>query len=97
MSVWSDIWTNIQTIAGIATGDVNQETEFAQTPEGQAVVQGAGFFGALIGFVEAATDPGMWISLGWLLLGIILIVIGVRLWMGKNAVPSPPSIVPVPL
>lgn len=35
----------------------------------------------LFGFFDTITNGKMWRSLGWLLLGIALIVIGVTLWL----------------
>lgn len=96
MSVWGDIWTNIETIAGIATGNQNLEADIGQTPEGQAAIQGAGFFGTVEGFLLALADPGMWVSLGWLVLGIVLIFLGLRLWTGKltpAGVPGPAGLI----
>jgi hypothetical protein len=43
------------------------------------------------------TDAAMWRSIGWLLLGLALIVIGIRLWLGKTAVPAAPPVVPIPV
>jgi hypothetical protein len=98
VSVWSDIWSNIQAFAEVTEGQPAQAgPDVAQTPEAQSAIQGAGFFGFVEGLLTALTDPGMWVSLGWLLLGIILIIAGVRMWMGKSPLPSPPSVVPVPL
>jgi len=98
MSVWGDIWSNIQAFAEVTEGQPAEGgVAVAQTPEGQAAIQGAGFFGFVEGFITALTDPGMWVSLGWLLLGVALIIAGARMWMGKSALPSPPPVVPVPV
>ena len=102
MSVWSDIWGNIQALAGATEGDPTLYAEgYNESPDIQAaatgIVQTAGFFGFIEGFLTALTDPGMWISLGWLTLGVVLIISGVRLWMGKPLLPSPPPVVPIPV
>ena len=38
----------------------------------------------LEGFVGAVTDGTMWRSLGWLLLGIVLMLFGLKLWIGGS-------------
>jgi len=40
---------------------------------------------ALSGFYDKVTDGKMWRSLGWLLLGIALMIAGVALWIGPSA------------
>lgn len=69
------------------------QTNFAGGVPGLPQIAGA--FGGLEAFFRALTDAGTWISLGWLLAGVILIIAGLRLWAGKGAVPAPP--LPVPL
>lgn len=41
----------------------------------------AGIAGALEAFYHAATDGKMWRSLGWLILGLVLFLVGVALWL----------------
>lgn len=53
-----------------------------------AVVQ-AGF--------NAVTDGKMWRSVGWIILGIVMLIIGIRIWMKKPIVPEAPDVVPVPV
>ena len=48
-------------------------------------------------FFDTISDGKMWRSVGWLLLGLVLTVFGIRLWLGKSALPKPPSVVPVPV
>ena len=55
-----------------------------------------------IGAVLKATfttlaDWHMWASLGWIVVGLVLLVAGIRLWLGKPVLPSMPSVVPVPV
>lgn len=45
---------------------------------------------ALSGFYDVLTNGKMWRSLGWLLLGIVLMFIGVWLWIGKDVVRQDP-------
>ena len=46
-------------------------------------------------FYDAVTDGKMWRSLGWLLLGAILLILGIMLWLKKEN--YLPSAVPVPI
>jgi hypothetical protein len=48
-------------------------------------------------FFKRLTDGAMWRCIGWILLGLGLIIIGIRLWAGKTPLPAPPSVVPVPV
>jgi hypothetical protein len=45
----------------------------------------AGIAGSLTGFYHALTDGKMWRSLGWIILGIVLMLTGVLLWIGPSA------------
>jgi hypothetical protein len=56
----------------------------------QAVPQIAGLEGIakIFGdFFSGITDGKMWRSLGWLLLGILIFLIGLAMWIGKEATP----------
>jgi hypothetical protein len=48
-------------------------------------------------FFKRLTDAAMWRSLGWIVLGLTLMIMGLRLWAGRTALPAPPSVVPVPV
>lgn len=45
----------------------------------------SGIAGALTAFYHAVTDGKLWRSVGWLLLGIALMLTGVLLWIGPSA------------
>lgn len=47
--------------------------------------------------VAELSDGDMWRSLGWLALGLVLMFMGIRLWLGKPILPKPPPVVPVPI
>lgn len=47
-------------------------------------------------FVTDITDVHMWISLGWLFLGLVLLVLGILAWL-KHENLLPPAPVPVPV
>ncbi len=50
---------------------------------------------ALIAFFGTITDGEMWRSLGWLLLGIVLMGVGLALWTKNQAIPGVRSAVGV--
>ena len=56
-----------------------------------------GIAGALEAFYQAVTDGKMWRSLGWILLGILLMWFGTLLWLRREGLSgSPPPFIPVP-
>jgi hypothetical protein len=59
------------------------------------VIEFAHFIGFMEALVEAATDPKTWASLGWIALGVILMIMGARMLFGKSALPSFPAVIPV--
>jgi hypothetical protein len=77
-------------IAGLGTGPLNDSLP---NP-----LSGIDRIGAVL---EAAykrvVDGAMWRSLGWILLGLVLIVAGIRMWAGKSPLPAPPAVVPLPV
>lgn len=48
---------------------------------GTQAAGGTGVFGALTAFFATITDGKMWRSLGWLVLGLIIMGIGINLWL----------------
>lgn len=48
-------------------------------------------------FFTTVTDWHFWASLGWILLGLVLMAAGIRLWLGKPLLPKMPAAVPVPV
>jgi hypothetical protein len=48
-------------------------------------------------FFTAVTDWHLWASAGWIVLGLVLAAMGIRLWLGKPALPSPPAVLPLPV
>jgi hypothetical protein len=76
-------------VAGVLVGAGNQSPSTA-VPEGQAAASAVtdpltGVAGALEAFYQAITDGKTWRSIGWLLLGILLMIVGVALWIGPSA------------
>ena len=79
-------------VAGVLIGAGNQQPSTA-VPEGQVaagaadplVAPLAGLAGSAEAFFGALTDGKMWRSLGWVLLGIVLMLFGVLLWIGPSA------------
>lgn len=98
MSIWTDIWSNLNLFANASEQNYpGIATTLPQTPEGQQIVNYSGFFGGLIGFLDALTDVSTWRSLGWILLGAILIIAGVFLWLRQNDLIPKTQPVPVPV
>ena len=48
-------------------------------------------------FFNAVTDASMWRCTGLIALGVTLMVAGLRLWLGKPALPKMPSVIPIPV
>jgi hypothetical protein len=78
--------TSVSTGLSNATTDnpITQATGISSTLQGLAKISA---------FLEALTHADTWRSLGWLVLGIALMGLGVWLWMGHPM----PSVLPVPL
>jgi len=52
-----------------------------------AASDAAGMFGSAAAFMEALTDGRMWRSLGWLVAGLVLIIMGFVLWVKGDLAP----------
>lgn len=82
MSFWSDVVDTItQMVAGNAAG--------VSAPAGPAVAAatsapGLGMLTAVEGIWAELTDGKLWRSLGWLVLGIVLMLLGVAWWIGPS-------------
>lgn len=53
----------------------------AATDVGSAAASGQGLFGSLTAFFATVTDGKMWRSLGWLILGLLIMAFGINLWL----------------
>lgn len=63
---------------------------------GTNTLTGISSFAAVFkGLAENITDPKMWRSLGWLVLGAILLILGIMLWLKHSG--YLPDMVPVPV
>ena len=88
MSWWSDVVAAVESAAG---GEQNVLASGGQTPAGPVTVP-AGPLGGLTTAVTAIwtnlRDYKMWRSLGWLLLGVVLMLLGAASWIAgqKNPV-----------
>jgi hypothetical protein len=74
MSLFLDI---LQQIGGFGTPQTAADIGTAAT--------GNGVFGSLTAFFATITDGKMWRSLGWILLGIMIMAFGINLWL-KNPI-----------
>lgn len=85
-------------IAGVLVGAGEQQPSTA-VPEGQAAATAAdpllgplaAIGGSFEAFFGAVTDGKMWRSLGWILLGIMLMYLGVTLWIGGPVLRRAPA------
>lgn len=90
-----------QAAAGKAQQQVAAATQAGSIPNPLAGIDAIG--AVLQAFFTTVTDWHFWASLGWLLFGLSLMIMGIRLWLGKPALPkipgsgSLPSVVPVPV
>lgn len=88
MSWWSDLVAAVESAAG---GSSNVLQSGGQTPAGPVTTPGGGI-GQMITVIEGIyaglTDGKFWRSLGWLLLGVVLMLLGAWWWAGRP-VPAP--------
>lgn len=88
MSFWSDLLDIISSSAG------NEEavTSPSSTVGPDLATSWPGSFLTLAEGVWAAlTDGKLWRSLGWLALGIVLMLLGLLWWLGPSAARRPPA------
>lgn len=89
MSFWSDLLAVISSAAGnegaVTAPSSNVGPDLAtKTPVGQ-------FLTLTEGIWAEVTDGKLWRSLGWLLLGIVLMMAGVSWWLGPSAARANPA------
>lgn len=79
-------------VAGVLVGAGDQQPS-AAVPEGRAATTAgenalvgplAAIGGSFEAFFGAVSDGKMWRSLGWIVLGILLMIVGVVLWIGPS-------------
>ena len=83
MSWWSTLINDIANAGGFGiAGDAAQTATKSAGGLGAVAAEIAGIWAGL-------TDGKMWRSLGWIVLGIVLMLLGVILWIGpKAAIPA---------
>lgn len=86
MSWWSDL---VQAVAEGAAGVPAP----ANTPAVSAATSapGIGLVTTIQGIYAGATDGKFWRSLGWLLLGVVLMLMGVGWWIGPSSARMSPG------
>lgn len=88
MSWWSSLVQDLQPLIGGGPGEVTSPTP-AQIQAGAAAGNAADPLGGLVTVIEGIwaglTDGKMWRSLGWILLGIVLMLLAVGWWIGPSA------------
>lgn len=77
MSIWSDIIDGL----GLATGNPQP----GEVAAGETVGNSAGLAEAVSAFFADVTSTAMWRSLGWLLLGVLMMIGGVAWWVKGSA------------
>jgi len=90
MSWWSDLVAAVESAAG-GESDVLQSG--GQTAAGPVTVPSGlgGLITTIQGIYAGVTDGKFWRSLGWLLLGITLMLLGVLWWIGPSASRASPA------
>jgi hypothetical protein len=83
MSFWSDIVLAVESAMG---GESNVEQTSGPATATVPSVPGLGGFVTVIEAIwTELTDGRMWRSLGWVILGIVLMLLGAGLWIGPSA------------
>jgi hypothetical protein len=90
MSWWSDFVKAVQeAVTSAAGGEQQAELQAGGAPNVSTP------WGAITGLIEGiwadATNGKMWRSLGWILLGIVLMLLGVGWWIGPSAARMSPA------
>lgn len=89
MSFWTDLVKDVTGFILAGQGDVSAGAQVA------GPVANAGPIGGAITLAEGIwaqlTDGRMWRSLGWLILGVILMLVGVLWWIGPSAARRSPA------
>lgn len=81
---------------GPVTGGTQPPQSQAGVPNLPNPLSGIERVGAVLeSFYKALTDGKMWRSVGWLLLGIALVIAGLFLWLKREGMT--PSVVPIPV
>ncbi len=83
MSWWEDVAQALEPGFLLATHDPAWDAENQGTEA--AIASSTGFMGSITAFLEALADWRMWASLGWILLGLALVIAGAMLWLKKSA------------
>lgn len=83
MSWWSDLVLAVESAMG---GESNVENTAGPATATVPSIPGLGGLVTVIeGIWAGLTDGKMWRSLGWILLGIVLMLLGVGWWIGPSA------------
>jgi hypothetical protein len=87
MSFWGDVVNDVKLVMlGAAGGESSvlgaAGAQTAATP--QQITSDIPLVGTIEGIWTQLTNGKMWRSLGWLLLGVVLMLIGVALWIGPS-------------
>ena len=85
MSFWSDLVDIISSSAGNEAGITSGKSNVA--PDVVTSAPGAKFLTLTEGIWASLTDGKLWRSVGWLVLGVLMMLLGAASWMAaKNPV-----------
>jgi hypothetical protein len=89
MSFWSDL---VDAVSGTLGGEANITNPSGPlVATGAAGVQAGGFITVIEGIWTELRNGKMWRSLGWLLLGVLLMLLGASWWLGPSAARAAPT------
>lgn len=90
MSWWSDLVAAVESASG---GESAVLQSGGQTAAGPVTVPAplSGITTVIEGIWAGLTDGKLWRSLGWLILGIVLMLLGVGWWIGPSASRASPA------
>lgn len=94
MSWWSDVidWAWNQPTIGQEAG-VQPGSTAPATAAASALGDAGGLAKTITALWAGVSDGKLWRSLGWLLLGIVLMLLGVLWWIGPSAARASPAAV----
>jgi len=96
MSFWSDVVKDVSGFILAGQGDQAAQVQAAGQAAGAAGAVTSAWGGAITaaeGIWTELTDVRMWRSLGWLVLGIVLMLLGVLWWIGPAGARRSPAAV----
>jgi hypothetical protein len=88
MSFWGDLVNTIEQAIIANPAGVSNPSPAAGTGVSAVKDASTGQLTAFLGAWAMLTDGKFWRSLGWLLLGVVMMLMAARLWVGIPSVPG---------